>query len=161
MADTRHDARFVEEHVHELGITSEVRVQLLDRHRASEAAGANHPAEMDGGHATRGDLVEHLTPADHALGFGRGVVRSLGDVAILHQFPSITETGLLDAKAASPERPAAPCEVSADSRRYFWAPGGKGFGSFSRYRKMVRGSTPRSRAVWVRLPLLRASTSST
>ena len=40
-------------------------------------------------------------------------------------------------------------------------PGGGGFASRSRYRKMVRGSTPRSRAVWVRLPLLRSRTSST
>ena len=56
VVDTSRDPRFIEEHVDELIVLDEVRVDALDRHPFLEAAGAVHPGQMNAGHTADADL---------------------------------------------------------------------------------------------------------
>ena len=50
------DARLVEEHLDELALAGQVRMDALDGHQAAEAVGPVEAAEVHGGHAPVGDL---------------------------------------------------------------------------------------------------------
>ena len=65
MVDARGEARLVEEHLDELGLAREVRVQPLDGDEALEAADARQAREEHRGHAAGrelGDQLEAIEP---------------------------------------------------------------------------------------------------
>jgi hypothetical protein len=63
--DARRQTRFVEEHLHEIGISGELRVEPLDRHRPHEPGGPQQAPEMHRRHASGRNLaVQHVTPDD-------------------------------------------------------------------------------------------------
>jgi hypothetical protein len=64
MTDARDDARLIHEHRDELGVLEVVRMQPLDRDRASEPDGAEQSPEMDRRHPARGELIEQRVPTN-------------------------------------------------------------------------------------------------
>ena len=64
VVDPRGDPRLVEEHIDELVIFDEVRVDALDRHPLLEAARSIHPRQVDARHATDADLVDDAVAAE-------------------------------------------------------------------------------------------------
>jgi hypothetical protein len=77
VVDARGDARLVEEHVDELIVLDEVRVDALDRDPLLEAAGPVHARQVHAGHAAGADLVDDAVAAEEE-GAGRLFVRLLG-----------------------------------------------------------------------------------
>src|SRR5690606_24449818 len=62
--DARRDARLVEEHVDELVVLDEVRVDALDRDPLLEAARPVHAGEVHARHAADADLVDDAVAAE-------------------------------------------------------------------------------------------------
>ena len=61
--DARCEARFVDEHRRELGVSYELRVQAFDRDDAPEASVPDDPPEVHGGHSAGGDHVMDFVEA--------------------------------------------------------------------------------------------------
>ena len=66
VVDARGEPRFVEEHLDELLLAREVRVELLDGDEAREAARPREPAEEDGRHPARRNLADELVRIEPA-----------------------------------------------------------------------------------------------
>ena len=64
MVDARREARLVEEHLDELLLVREVRVQPLDRDEALKPADAEDAGQEHGRHAARRDLGDQLVPVE-------------------------------------------------------------------------------------------------
>jgi hypothetical protein len=60
------DAGLFEEHLHELGLGREVRVDDLDRHQLLEAGAAGGATEIDGRHPAVAEALDDLVAADRA-----------------------------------------------------------------------------------------------
>ncbi len=80
VVDPRRDTRLVEEHVDELVVLDEVRVDALDRDPLLEPARPIHPGEMDARHAADADLFDDAISTkeerpDRLLGSGRPIAR--------------------------------------------------------------------------------------
>ena len=70
--DPGRQAGLVQEHRHEIRITSELRVQPLDGYCSAKAPLAAHPPEKDARHTPRGDLVmDRVASDDRFAGQGR------------------------------------------------------------------------------------------
>ena len=80
MDDGAGDARFVEQHVDELGLGGELRQEHLDRHVALEAAERLHARAEDLGHAAATDPLDQrvaVEPIAHLHGAGHGHAASM------------------------------------------------------------------------------------
>ena len=64
VVDARGEARLVEEHLDELGLLREVRVQPLDRDEALEAGDAREAREEHRRHAAAGELGDELVAVE-------------------------------------------------------------------------------------------------
>ena len=71
VVDARGEARLVEEHLDELFLAGEVRVQALDGDEALEAADAAEPGEEHRRHAAGRDLADQLVAVEPPLRVGR------------------------------------------------------------------------------------------
>ena len=69
MVDRRREARLVEEHLDELLLAREVRVQALDGDEALEAADAEDAAQENGGHAAGRELGDELVAVEPLMPF--------------------------------------------------------------------------------------------
>ncbi|KYF66223.1 hypothetical protein BE15_35130 [Sorangium cellulosum] len=80
VVDASRDTRLVEEHVDELIVLDQMRVDPLDRDPLLEAAGAIHASEVNARHSAHPDLVDHAVTAQEVgplllLGLLRACVR--------------------------------------------------------------------------------------
>ena len=64
MADARGEARLVEKHCDELGVSRELRVEPLDRDGAREASGSHQAPQVHGRHPAGRDLIEDRITSD-------------------------------------------------------------------------------------------------
>ena len=64
VVDARGEASLVEHHGDEGGVTRELRMKPLDRHGPAEAGRTAHAPEVNGAHASYGELVEEDEPPE-------------------------------------------------------------------------------------------------
>ena len=76
MVQARGDAGFIEEHLDELPLALQVRMEPFDGDEPFEATSTRQAPEVHRGHPARGDLREDLVPVE-PLPFGAALARSL------------------------------------------------------------------------------------